>query len=81
MEYLKYFVFVGLVLLILDQTALWFERKGWLFYRYKKPATAGGGNALHQMNSFIDHSTVVAQESLQQSESSGVQDDRLRADH
>ncbi|MCC6138526.1 MAG: hypothetical protein IT287_07825 [Bdellovibrionaceae bacterium] len=81
MEYIKYFIFVGVVLLVLDQTALWIERKGWLYYRFKKPATAGLASALHSMNAFAGQAKVEVVSSAAHSEPiAAIKDDNQSLD-
>ncbi len=65
---MKYFLLAVLAfsgLFLLDRLCLWLERKGWLYYRYKKP-TSGAGNALQELNAFLNPSTRHMIEAKQQ---------------
>jgi hypothetical protein len=69
MENFKAIVLVLLGLFILDRFFLWMERKGWVYYRYKKPSGGGGvGSALEEFNALLNPSVRKAVEIKQQQE-------------
>ncbi len=73
-EYLQYALFIALALFLLDRLFLWFETKGWIYYRYKK-SSIGTGNALQGLNAVFTPSAKyiiqVQEESSQSKESLG----------
>ena len=57
MNYLKIAALIGVILFICDQIGLWMERKGWVYWRHKKPSTRGGiGNSLQELNAILNPS-------------------------
>ena len=51
-------IFVSLILLVIlavifDKTCLYLERKGWLYYRHKKPEKGIIGGALEELNALL----------------------------
>lgn len=57
MEFLKTPLLILVVLFLIDQLALWMERKGWLYWRHRKRNPSGGvGNALQELNSLMNSS-------------------------
>ena len=41
-------------LLALHNFALWLERRGWLYYKYKKGSGTASSNVFMEMQSFVD---------------------------
>jgi hypothetical protein len=39
-----------------DKACLWFEKKGWLYYRNRKPQPGCIGNALLELHAFLNPS-------------------------
>lgn len=63
MEYFKIGMIVVVALFLMDRLGLWMERKGWLYYRYKKPSGGGGlGNVLQEFNTILNPSVRHIQE-------------------
>lgn len=54
MGYLKICAVIALVYLGFDQLGLWLERRGWIYYRHKKPKEGAGANAMQEMNAFFN---------------------------
>jgi hypothetical protein len=48
---------VGLALFVLDRLALAMERRGWIYYRKKKPSSTSLGNAFLNLQSLIEPGT------------------------
>lgn len=76
MKYVVIVIAVAIGLYILDQLGLWMERKGWLYYRHKKPSTGGGvGNALQELNALMNpsirHVVEVKQKDTKQRDDQG----------
>ncbi len=47
-------ILAGMVALyLLDQLGLWLERKGWLYYRRRKPESGIIGNSLQELNALL----------------------------
>lgn len=44
------FIFLIIFALVFNQICLWLERKGWLYYRYKKPQKGIIGTGLQELN-------------------------------
>jgi len=49
----------GLLLFLLDKLFLWMERKGWIYYRKKKPNRSSLGNAFLEIQSFLEPSKKI----------------------
>jgi len=45
---------VGLALLALDRVGLWMERRGWIYYRRRKPASSALGNAFLEVQALLE---------------------------
>lgn len=57
MAYFKFLIAVVVGLFLLDQLGLWLERRGWLYWRHRKPSAGGGvGNALQELNALMNPS-------------------------
>ena len=74
MSYLKILVVIALAYLVFDQLGLWMERRGWIYYRHKKPSEGAGANAMKEMNAFFNPAVRKVIE-FQQTESR-VRDDQ-----
>ncbi len=64
---------VGLVALVLDRLALWAERRGWIYYRHRKPSGSTLGSAFLEVQSLLEPNKrhvaeVQRQEPTQQDE-------------
>lgn len=74
-EILKYtLIITGAVFLLylFDRLFLWFESKGWIYYRHKK-SSVGAGNALQSLNAVFTPSAkymIQVQEKSSQSKES-----------
>jgi hypothetical protein len=59
---------IAVALFVLDRFGLWLERRGWLYYRHKKPGSGGAGNALQELNAFFvpsaRHSLEIRQKEI-----------------
>ena len=49
----------GLILFLLDKLFLWMERRGWIYYRKKKPSRSSLGNAFLEVQSFLEPSKKI----------------------
>ncbi len=47
---------IALSAFLFDQFCLWLERKGWLYYRNKKPTGGAIGGALQELNALLSPS-------------------------
>ena len=56
----------ALALFLLDRFALWLERRGWLYYRYKKPTSSAAGNMLRALQAIYEPDKQYVIEVLQQ---------------
>lgn len=57
---------LGIIFYLADQTFLWMERHGLLYYRHTKPSgTTGVGNALHELHSMFE-TDVKSQEEIRE---------------
>ena len=52
-------------LMALHNLFLWFERRGWMYYKYKK-ASSGLGSAFLEMQKFVDPSAQHLEETRQE---------------
>ncbi len=53
---------IFLVLYFFNKLCLWLERKGWIYYRHKKPQGGIMGNALLELQAFLNPSARYAVE-------------------
>lgn len=44
---------IALALYLLNKLGLWLERKGWIYYRHKKPTSGILGNTLQELNALL----------------------------
>jgi len=52
--YLLYYLALLIIgIWLFDKTCLWLERKGWLYYRFKKPQKGIIGDVLQELNAQI----------------------------
>lgn len=49
---------IALCIYALDRLGLWMEARGWIYYRTKQGSGGSVGNALLQMQSFVEPSVV-----------------------
>jgi hypothetical protein len=51
-----FFTIIGILfaLYLLDRLGLWFERKGWLYYRREKPESSVVGSVLQELNGILN---------------------------
>ncbi|HEY8376657.1 MAG TPA: hypothetical protein VIK91_09225 [Nannocystis sp.] len=74
-------VLVGLF--VLDRLLLAAERRGWIYYRVKKPSTTGAGNALVELQAMLNPASqhvIVAQkeQKAERTDDGGPPDDDWR---
>ena len=75
---MKWIVIVAAVVLgsiLLDQLALWMERRGWIYYRRNKPSRSRLGTAFLEIQSILEpdkkHIIEVKKEDKKQSQELG----------
>jgi hypothetical protein len=45
---------VGVAALLLDRLALWAERRGWMYYRHRKPSGSSLGSAFLEVQTLLE---------------------------
>ena len=56
---------IAAALIALHNLFLWFERRGWMYYKYKK-STSGMGSAFIEMQKLVDPSAQHLEETRQE---------------
>lgn len=56
---------IAAALIALHNLFLWFERRGWMYYKYKK-GSSGMGSAFIEMQKFVDPSAQHLEETRQE---------------
>lgn len=54
MKVLLWIVLGGLALIALHNLALWAERRGWIYYKYRKASPSSVGSAFLQVQSLLE---------------------------